>query len=74
MPELPEVEAGRKLAEQAFAGQRIAAVYTVADRIVYHKVPPRRLAAAISGRTVVAVISGGNVDPALYAELLEKTA
>ena len=30
--------------------------------------------APVAGRTVVAVISGGNVDPALYAELLEKAA
>lgn len=69
MPELPEVEAGRKLAEQAFAGQRIAAVYTVADRVVYHKVPPRRLAAAISGRTVVAVHRKGKH---LWMELDER--
>jgi len=55
VPELPEVEAGRKIAERALRGRTIAHVNTVQDTIVYHKIPPRKLAAALTGRTVLAV-------------------
>lgn len=55
MPELPEVETGRKIAERALSGRKIACVTTVQDPIVYHKISPRKLADAVSGRTVVGV-------------------
>ena len=34
MPELPEVEAARRLVDQAAAGRRIVDVWCAADRIV----------------------------------------
>jgi formamidopyrimidine-DNA glycosylase len=55
MPELPEVERGRRLAERHLAGKQIVAVRTVADPIVYHQVTPRRFAARLRGATVQAV-------------------
>lgn len=55
MPELPEVEFARRLAERTCCGQRIEKVATVDDRIVYDGVTPRRFASALRGRTVIAV-------------------
>lgn len=55
MPELPEVERGRRTAELALLGRRIVRVATVDDRIVYAGVTPRRFAAAMRGRRVEAV-------------------
>ncbi len=55
MPELPEVEYARQLAERMLAGRRIAGVATVDDRIVYAGVTPRRFAAALRNREVRAV-------------------
>lgn len=52
MPELPEVEAARVLLQGLLRRRRIVAVETVADSIVYAGVTPRRLAAALRGRTV----------------------
>jgi len=55
MPELPEVERGRRLAERVLVGRRIARVATVPDAIVYAGVTPRRFASALRGRCVLAV-------------------
>jgi formamidopyrimidine-DNA glycosylase len=55
MPELPEVERARCIAETALAGKRIAGVSVVDDRIVYSGVTPRRFAAVVRGRYVQAV-------------------
>ena len=44
MPELPEVERGRRQAEAALRGKRIVRVATAADAIVYAGVTPRRFA------------------------------
>ncbi len=55
MPELPEVEDARRRAAGVLLGRRIVGVATVADRIVYAGVSPRRFAAALSGRRVEAV-------------------
>ena len=52
MPELPEVESARQLAERTLVGHRIARVSTVDDDIVYTGVSPRRFAAALRGRTI----------------------
>ncbi len=54
MPELPEVERGRKIAERALVGKTIERVATVTDDIVYANVTPRRFAAALRGRKVLA--------------------
>lgn len=53
MPELPEVERGRRLAESAAAGRRIDGVACAPDPIVYGRVPPREWD-ALRGRCVLA--------------------
>ena len=53
MPELPEVERGRRLAESVAAGRNIAAVECAADSIVYAGVPPDDWE-ALRGRRVLA--------------------
>jgi formamidopyrimidine-DNA glycosylase len=55
MPELPDVESARRRAARILVGRRIAAVATTEDRLVYAGVSPRRFAAALTGRRVVAV-------------------
>jgi len=55
MPELPEVEFGRKVAERATLGRRIQRVWCADDRIVFEGVAPRAVARALRDRTVVAV-------------------
>jgi formamidopyrimidine-DNA glycosylase len=55
MPELPDVEHARRLAERSIAGKRIVKVATANDRIVYHGVTPRRFASALRGRRVKTV-------------------
>ena len=55
MPELPEVETSRRRLERALAGRRIVATATVGDTIVYDGITPRRFAAALRGRRVLAV-------------------
>ena len=55
MPELPEVERARRLAERWSAGKRIEMVAVVDDRIVYEGVTPRRFAARLRGRRIEAV-------------------
>ncbi len=55
MPELPEVEWGRKLAEGAAVGRRILRLDCADDPIVFEKVSRRRIRAALLGRRVLAV-------------------
>ncbi len=52
MPELPEVEYGRKLCEQIAVGRRIAKVNARDDDIVYAGVQPAAVARALLGRRV----------------------
>lgn len=54
MPELPEVERGRRIAERAAAGRRIERVVCSDDRIVYKGVTPARFRRSLTGRRVVA--------------------
>jgi formamidopyrimidine-DNA glycosylase len=51
VPELPEVEAARRLAVRAAVGRRIARVWCAADPIVFES-PPPRVRAALEGRRV----------------------
>ena len=55
MPELPEVERARRLAERSVAGKHIVNVATVRDSLVYDGVAPRRFAAALRGRRIETV-------------------
>ena len=55
MPELPEVETARRLAERALRGRRIARAKAAPDPIVCSGVSPGRFAAALGGRRVLAV-------------------
>lgn len=55
MPELPEVETARRLAERVARGRVIRAVWCAADPIVLEGVTPARLRRALTGRRVVAV-------------------
>lgn len=55
MPELPEVEAARRLAARVAVGRRIVRVWCADDRIVLEGVTPRRLVATLRGRRVRAV-------------------
>ena len=54
MPELPEVERGRKLAEAVTVGRRIERVWCDDDPIVFHGLEPARWRRALEGRRVVA--------------------
>ena len=55
MPELPEVEFGRKVAERVALGRRIERVRCAQDHIVFEGVAPRTVARVLRGRTVTAV-------------------
>ena len=55
MPELPEVEAARVLAQRVAAGRRIVEARCAADPIVFEGVGPARFARALEGRLVKAV-------------------
>ncbi len=55
MPELPEVERARGLAERSVVGKYIVKVATTGDLIVYDGVAPRRFASALRGRRIEAV-------------------
>ena len=55
MPELPECEVGRKIAEAACVGKTIEYVYAAEDDIVYDGVSPRSFARTLKGRKVEAV-------------------
>jgi formamidopyrimidine-DNA glycosylase len=51
VPELPEVEAARRLAVRVAVGRRIVSVWCAADPIVFES-PPPRVRAALEGRRV----------------------
>ena len=53
MPELPEVEFGRKLAERVAAGRRVTRVWCADDPIVFDGVDARDVERALTGRVVV---------------------
>jgi formamidopyrimidine-DNA glycosylase len=55
VPELPEVEAARRLAELVAAGRRIVMVDVVPDPIVFERLPPARLHRTLTGRRVLEV-------------------
>ena len=55
MPELPEVEAQRKLVEKHLLGRTLAGVTAVRDTIVYSGVSSRQFATMLRGRKVQAV-------------------
>ena len=54
MPELPEVEAARRLLTRAAVGRRIVAARIAPDPIVFQGVSPARIRRALVGRRVVA--------------------
>jgi formamidopyrimidine-DNA glycosylase len=55
MPELPEVERARKLAQRVANGRTIDRAAIADDRIVIEDIPPRTLTRKLRGRTVRAV-------------------
>ncbi|MCA9322505.1 MAG: hypothetical protein KDB53_17315 [Planctomycetes bacterium] len=55
MPELPEVERGRRLAEQTLLGRRITGVSCADDEIVFQGEPPSVFEGVLKGRRVEAV-------------------
>ncbi len=59
MPELPEVESARRLAERHLLEKTIEKVHTVPDAIVYQDVTPARFARALTGRKVQALCRKG---------------
>ncbi len=59
MPELPEVERGRCIAERVASGRVIRAVKIKRDPIVFDGVGPRRFGHALKGRRVDAVCRRG---------------
>jgi len=54
MPELPELEYARRLAERTMVGRSIAKVWCARDEIVLDGVSPTRVRRALAGRRVVA--------------------
>ncbi|HEV8253263.1 MAG TPA: DNA-formamidopyrimidine glycosylase family protein [Vicinamibacteria bacterium] len=69
MPELPDVEAARRVAERALGGKRIVRATAAADPIVFDDASPRRVAAALRGRRVRGV---GRKGKYLWFELDER--
>ncbi|MHC4989858.1 MAG: Fpg/Nei family DNA glycosylase [Planctomycetota bacterium] len=55
MPELPEVERGRRLAQRVATGRRIERVHCATDDIVLANVTPARMRLALRGRRVLDV-------------------
>jgi formamidopyrimidine-DNA glycosylase len=55
VPELPEVEAARRVTAALAVGRRIVGVWCADDPIVFEGVTPRRVTAALRGRRVRAV-------------------
>jgi formamidopyrimidine-DNA glycosylase len=53
MPELPEVETARRLAERTLAGKRIKRVTATVDGLVFDQAPPAAVEDALIGRTVI---------------------
>jgi len=54
MPELPEVEEARRIAQRVAVGRRITAVTCALDPIVFERVAPERIRRALLGRRVAA--------------------
>src|SRR5499433_4336684 len=54
MPELPEVEAARRLLTRAAVGRRIVAARVAPDPIVFQGVSPARIRRSLLGRRIVA--------------------
>src|SRR5215813_8635420 len=54
MPELPEVEAARRLLTRSAVGRRIVSVRAVPDSIVFQGVSPARIRRSLLGRRIVA--------------------
>ena len=54
MPELPEVEAARRLLARSAVGRRIVDVHCAPDPIVFQGVSPARVRRALVGRRIVA--------------------
>jgi len=52
VPELPEVEAARRVAARVAVGRRIVDVWCAADPLVFEGVTPARVAATLRGRRV----------------------
>ncbi|MEE2681361.1 MAG: DNA-formamidopyrimidine glycosylase family protein [Planctomycetota bacterium] len=59
MPELPEVERGRKVAELVALGRTVARARCADDRIVFCDQSPRTVARRLTGRTVTAACRHG---------------
>ena len=55
MPELPEVEQARRIAQRVAAGRRITGVQCAVDPIVFERLPAARMRQALLGRRVIAV-------------------
>jgi formamidopyrimidine-DNA glycosylase len=55
VPELPEVEMARRLAERLARGRRIVGVHVTPDPLVYEGVAPARFRRALIGRRVLGV-------------------
>jgi formamidopyrimidine-DNA glycosylase len=69
MPELPELERARRLADRAAVGRTIERVTVSRDEIVYEGVSPARIRRALTGRTIVAAHRRGKQ---LWLELDER--
>jgi len=69
MPELPEVEAARRLLTRAAVGRRIVSARVMPDPIVFQGVSPARIRRALVGRRVVAAHRHGKH---LWLELDER--
>jgi formamidopyrimidine-DNA glycosylase len=54
MPELPELERARRLAERVLVGRTITRTKVSRDEIVYESVSPARIRRALTGRRIVA--------------------
>ena len=55
MPELPEVEAARRVIQRVALGRRIVAVRCADDRIVFQGVSPAQVRRSLLGRRIRAV-------------------
>lgn len=55
MPELPEVEYGRKIAERVACGRLIARVWCAGDALVFDETNPNDFGLALTGRRILAV-------------------
>jgi formamidopyrimidine-DNA glycosylase len=66
MPELPEIERARRLAERVAVGRTIRRARVARDAIVYEGVSPERVRRALAGRRVVAAHRRGKL---LWLEL-----